>query len=158
MKTFLVYIFLFSSLFGHTKEGKLDKKDIEYIKFKKFINVCINPDWVPIEFRENGTPKGISIDILKYISKKTGLELNFIYTKSWTQSQQYLQNERCDITPTAIKTKKRERYAIFTKPYLTYDLAIITTYDKPYVISIESIIDKTITRKKGSGLITKLKR
>ena len=158
MKTFLVYIFLFSSLFGHTQNGKLDKKDIEYIKFKKFINVCINPDWAPIEFRENGTPKGISIDILKYISKKTGLELNFIYTKSWTQSQQYLQNGRCDITPTAIKTKKRERYAIFTKPYLTYDLAIITTYDKPYVISIESIIDKTITRKKGSGLITKLKR
>jgi len=124
----------------------------------KIINVCINPDWVPIEFRENGTPKGISIDILNYISKNTGVKFRYIYTKSWSESQKFLEKGKCDITPTAIKTIKREKYALFTKPYLNYDLAIITTYDKPYVTSLDAVIDKTITRKKGSGLITKLER
>jgi len=151
-------IFFFSLSFGHLIDGKLDKEDINYIKQKKVINVCINPDWAPIEFREDGIPKGISIDILKIISKRIGLKLNFIYTDTWKKSQEYLKNGKCDITPTAIKTYKREKYAIFTKPYLNYDLAIITTQDKPYVTDISAIIDKSITRKKGSGLITKLKR
>ena len=151
-------IFFFSLSFGHLIDGKLDKEDINYIKQKKVINVCINPDWAPIEFREDGVSKGISIDILKIISKKIGLKLNFVYTDTWKQSQEYLKNGKCDITPTAIKTYKREKYAIFTKPYLNYDLAIITTQDKPYVTDINTIVDKLITRKKGSGLITKLKK
>jgi two-component system sensor histidine kinase EvgS len=121
------------------------------------INVCINPDWAPIEFRENGVTKGISIDILKNITNKLHLKTNFIYTKSWKQSQLFLKEGKCDITPTAIKTAKREKFAIFTNPYLTYDLAIITTNDKPYVTNISAIINKLITRKKGSGIITKLK-
>ena len=123
----------------------------------KTIHVCINPDWTPIEFRDK-TPKGISIDILKLIAKKHNLNLHFIKTKTWSESQLYLKKGICDITPTAIKTSKREKYAIFTKPYLNYDLAIITTNDKPYITDLKQIINKTFTRKKGSGLITKLKK
>jgi len=124
----------------------------------KKINVCINPYWTPIEFMDKKIPKGISIDILKQISKRIGLKLNFIYTKSWSESQLFLKNGKCDITPTAVKTAKREKYAIFTKPYLSYDLAIITTESKPYVTDISAISDKTITRNQGSGLIFKLKQ
>jgi len=150
--------FLFVLSWGHLSNGNLDEKDLDYIKQKKIIKVCINPDWAPIEFRENKQAKGISIDILKQISKKIGLKLNFVFTPTWVDSQRYLKEGKCDITPTAIKTSKREKYAIFTRPYLNYDLAIITTQDKPYVTDINAIIDKTITRKKGSGLITKLKK
>ena len=155
MKYFIL-VFLFSISFLYSFDGKLDKADIEYIKNKKEIKVCINPDWAPIEFRDK-IPKGISIDILKYITAKLGLKLKFIYTPSWSISQQYLKEGKCDITPTAIKTSKREKYAIFTRPYLTYDLAIITTQDKPYITNINAISNKVITRKKGSGIITKLK-
>jgi len=123
----------------------------------KTINVCINPDWTPIEFRDK-TPKGISIDILKIIAKKHNLKLNFIKTKTWSESQFYLKKGLCDITPTAVETNKRKKYAIFTKPYLNYDLAIITNTNKPYVTNLKHIINKTFTRKKGSGLIKKLQR
>ncbi len=123
----------------------------------KTINVCINPDWTPIEFR-NKTPKGISIDILKIIAKKHNLKLNFIKTKTWSESQFYLKKGLCDITPTAVETNKRKKYAIFTKPYLNYDLAIITKNDKSYVTNLKRIINQTFTRKKGSGLIKKLQR
>jgi len=157
MKFFLFCLF-FSLSFGHNINGKFDEKDINYIKHKKVINVCINPDWIPIEFRENNIPKGISIDILKLIANKINLKLNFVYTKSWVESQEFLKEGKCDITPTAVKTSKREKYAIFTKPYLTYDLAIITTQEKPYITDLNAILNKIVTRKKGSGVITKLKK
>ena len=158
MRYLYSFLFFITYSYAHLTNGSLDNHEIEYIKSKKTINVCINPDWAPIEFREGDIYQGISIDILKLISNKIGLGLNFVYTSTWSESQKFLKNGKCDITPTAIKTQKREKYAIFTKPYLSYDLAIITTQDKPYVTDILAILDKTITRKKGSGLISKLKR
>jgi len=156
VKFFILFLF-FTFSFAHFENGKLDKSDLFYIKNKKVIDVCINPDWSPIEFRKNGKPEGISIDILKLIAKKIGLKLNFVYTSSWKESQEYLKEYKCDLTPTAVKTTQREKFAIFTRPYLTYDLAIITTRDKPYVTDISAVADKVITRKKGSGVISKLK-
>ncbi|MCU7835814.1 MAG: transporter substrate-binding domain-containing protein [gamma proteobacterium symbiont of Taylorina sp.] len=138
--------------------NELSLHQLNYLKKKKIINICINPNWDPIEFRENGVEKGISIDILKIIQEKLGIKYHFIKTSSWTESQQFLQEKKCDILPSAIKTTKREEFANFTLPYLKYDLVIITTADKPLVSSLESITSKTMSRKKGSGLISKLKK
>ena len=155
---FLILFLLVTFAFSHFANGNLDKEDKDYIKHKKVIKVCINPDWSPIEFREHNKPQGISIDILKKISTKIGLKLDFIYTRTWQESQNFLKEGKCDITPTAVKTPRREKYAIFTKPYLKYDLAIITSEDKPYFTDISGIIDKTLTRKMGSGIIVKLRK
>ena len=136
----------------------LNEKEKKYIRKKKVINVCINPDWVPIEFIKNGQPQGISIDILKIITKEVNLKLKYIKTSSWSQSQQYLKEKKCDILPSAIKTEKRLKYANFTTPYMSYELAIITTKNKPLVANLDSLKNKIMTRKKGSGLISKMKK
>ena len=135
----------------------LSRKEKEYLKNKKSIKVCTNPKWEPIEFQENDAAKGISIDILKVMEKEMGVNFEFIKTSTWGQSQQYLKQRRCDILPSANKTKSRQEYASFTTPYLNYNLAIITTPDKPLVSNLKLITDKTMARIKGSGLIEKLK-
>jgi len=101
--------------------------------------------------------QGIAIDTLKLLEKSLNIEFKTIPTKSWSQSQQFLKEGKCEILPAAISTKKRKEYANFTAPYLIYKLAIITKNDKPFAGGLEDIIDKTISRKKGSGLISKLK-
>ena len=137
---------------------KLTQKEIDYLQNKKVIKVCTNPDWAPIEFFENDIHQGISIDTAKIIASKLNMKLEFVKTKSWKESQQFLEQKKCDILPSAIETAKRLKYANFTKPYLNYKLAIITSDEKPLVENLESIIDKEMTRKKGSGLIAKLKK
>ncbi len=134
------------------------KNELKFIKNHKTIKICTNPDWKPIEYLKNGKPEGISIDVLKEISSITGLKFVRIPTKTWTQSQEFLKDKKCDLLPSAVKTYKREKYAIFTKPYLRYELFIFAKSDKHFVNGINSIIGKSIARKKGSGLITKLKR
>jgi len=139
-------------------EKKFTQMEKEYIKNSKPIKVCTNPNWTPIEFTNlNGESNGISIDILKLVGEKSGLQFQFIKTTSWGESQEFLKNKKCDILPAAIKTSKREKYANFTQPYLTYNLAIITQDSKPLVERLDSIIDKKMARKEKSGLITKLK-
>jgi PAS domain S-box-containing protein len=156
LKLFLIITLFFNSfLFAET----FTKEEKNFLKSLKEIKVCVNNDWIPIEFRDNkGVPKGISIDTLKIVADKLQIKLNFIKTDSWFQSQQFLKEKKCDILPSAVKTDERLKYAIFTKPYLNYKLAIITKDDKPLVQNLESILDKTMVRKKGSGLISKLKK
>ena len=142
----------------YARLSELTKKEKDYLKKKEMINICINPNWEPIEFSDNGTAKGISIDILNIVKDKLQIKYNFIKTASWKESQEFLKNKRCDILPSAVKTLKRAEYANFTKPYLNYDLAIITTADKPLINNLQSITGKTMSRKEGSGLISKLKK
>jgi len=142
-------------------DASFTKNELQYLKNNKTIKMCSNPNWEPIEFLDDGSksPSGISIDTMKLLEKKLQNTIKFEYvpTSSWRQSQQYLKEKKCDILPAAIKTSKREKYANFTQSYLQYPLAIITKNDKPFVNNIDQIIDKTISRKKASGLISKLK-
>ncbi len=173
---FLIFIiYFFSFLNANEKNNLATQKNIknsilqkiltteekEYLKTIKTIKMCNNPNWKPIEFlkKDNSNKAyGIAIDTLHILEKKLNIQFQHIQTKNWTQSQQFLKDKKCDILPAAIKTKKREKYAIFTKPYLIYKLAIITKDDKPFVSNLDSIKDKSISRKKNTGLIHKLKR
>ncbi len=133
--------------------NELNTKELSYIKKKKIIKICVNPNWEPIEFVKNNEPKGISMDILNIVFDSAGLKYKYIKTSSWKQSQLYLKEKKCDILPSAVDTKKRELFANFTKPYASFNLIIVTKKDKPLVQNIENIVNKTMSRKKGSALI-----
>jgi signal transduction histidine kinase/ABC-type nitrate/sulfonate/bicarbonate transport system substrate-binding protein len=131
----------------------------QYLKDNKIIRMCNNPNWKPIEFKDDGIVQGISVDTMKLLEKKLAITIKHIPTKSWGESQQFLKEKKCDILPAAIKTAKRQKYARFTKPYLKYKLAIVTTKDKSFIQSVDELVEskKTIARKKSSGLIHKLR-
>ena len=132
-------------------------KQKRYLQRKKSIRVCTNPNWAPIEFIKDGKPMGITIDMIEAITSKLGLKPNYIETSSWQESQEYLKDKKCDILASAIKTEARKKYASFTKPYLTYNLAIITKNNKPLIDNIAYIIDKPMVRKEASGISMILK-
>ena len=128
----------------------------KYLKIHKVIKMCNNPSWEPIEFAEHGdmnSMAGIAIDTINKIEKKLNIRFQTIPTQSWSESQLYLKQKKCDILPAAIKTPKREKYANFTQPYLQLPLAIFTEKDKPLVNGLSDIIDQVWSRQKGSGLI-----
>jgi len=137
-------------------DTKISTKEFKYIAENNIVKVCTNPNWEPIEFTKNAKVQGISIDLLGIIKEKLNIEYKFIKTSSWSESQQFLKEKKCDILPSAVRTKEREKYANFTKSYFKYDLAIITKSDEPLVRNFEDIISKKMSRKKGSGLISKL--
>ncbi|MEA1915578.1 MAG: transporter substrate-binding domain-containing protein, partial [Campylobacterota bacterium] len=136
---------------------RLNSEEEKYLQTSPVIKMCNNPNWKPIEFLQEGKMDGIVMDTLSILEKRLNVKFEHVPTKNWTQAQQFLKEKKCDILPAAIKTSKREKYAKFTQAYLHYKLAIITRDDKPFVDNIDEIVDKSIARKKGSGLITKLK-
>jgi len=160
-KIILILVILFSNLIADSKNLHLSKIEQSYLQSKKLIKMCNNPNWAPIEFTVNGDfnkLQGISIDTIHYLEDRLNIIFQNVPTLSWAQSQEYLKEKKCDILSSAVKTKKREKYANFTKPYLNLPLAIFTTKDKKIVSGLDEIMDKTWTRQKSSGLITKLQQ
>lgn len=144
-----------NTLIVNTSQLTLNKREQDFLSQHKVIKMCNNPNWKPIEFVENNQAQGISIDTMKLIEQKLGIDIVRVPTKSWGESQQFLKEKKCDILPSAIQTQKRKKYANFTNTYLSYKLAVITTTDKPFINNLEDIINKnySIARKKDSGLI-----
>ena len=137
------------------------KSIVKPFKEKRVVTMCNNPNWAPIEYVKEGdesTVQGIAIDTLKLLEQKLNVTFKTIQTKSWVQSQAYMREGKCEILPAAIQTEKRKEYANFTMPYLVYRLAVITQKDKPFIENLSSVSDKIIARKRGSGLINKLKK
>ena len=157
-KSKIVFKWLNSTNSVENKLSHLTQEEILYLRLNKNVKMCNNPNWTPIEFVEDNKAKGIAIDVLDELSKMLDITFQHVPTKSWSQSQEYLKDKECDILPAATPTKKRKKYANFTDTYLEYKLAIITQNDKPFVDNIESVISKPMSRKKGSGLINKLKK
>ncbi|MEA3554883.1 MAG: transporter substrate-binding domain-containing protein [Campylobacterota bacterium] len=157
-KSQIVFKWLNSTNDVKNKLSHLTQDEILYLRSNNTIKMCNNPNWTPIEFVDDNKPKGIAIDVINELSKMLNVTFQHVPTDSWSQSQQYLKEKKCDILPAATPTKKRKEYASFTDTYLEYKLAIITQNDKPFANNIESIISKPMSRKKGSGLINKLKK
>lgn len=141
---------------------ELNQDDKEYLKNLSSIKMCNSNDFAPIEFiesynndraRSHGELEGISIDILSELEKILDIKFKHIHTKNWLEAQQFLKEKKCDVIPAMVKTKNREKYALFTKPYIVFDVAIVTQKKKPYINSIEDIKDKSVSIREGSALI-----
>jgi len=137
-------------------KNPLTKEELYYLKKNPVVKMCNNPSWEPIEFAEHGdinNISGIAIDTLRLIEKELNIRFQTIPTESWTQSQQFLKEKKCDILPAAIETENRKKYANFTQPYIQLPLAIFTAKDKPLINGLDEIIHEPWARHKGSGLI-----
>ena len=138
-------------------KNTLTVREINYLKNKKNIKICLNPNKAPIEFIDHNKPQGISVDVMKLVAKKLDMNLDFVQTNSWSQSQQYLKDEKCDIASSMINKSINSKYIKFTKPYLHYNLVLITKDNKPFVGDIRRILKYKIALKKGDILIDILK-
>ncbi len=139
----------------------LTEEEQNYLKTKKVVTMCNNPNWAPIVFAKDGNKnemRGIAIDTLKEIEKRLDIKFKNIPTKNWKEGQQYLKDYKVDILPCYIKSPARQKYAKFTRPYLRLPLAIIAAKDKPIVSGLDEVMDKPWTRQKNSGLIPKLQK
>jgi len=133
---------LFSKIFTYDNIN-FSKKEKEYIKKKKVIKVCIDPDWMPYEmFNEDGKHIGMTADFIKLISEKTNLKINTIPTKSWSESLLFAKERKCDILSLAQKTPSRTKYMKFTSSYINFPVVIATTTEKFFLPNPEEIIEE----------------
>jgi len=127
----------------------LTEDEKQYLKAKKQITMCIDPDWMPLEKIEDGKHIGMSSDYMKFLQSKVGIPITLVPTKTWVQSRESIKKRECDILPLAMDTPSRRAYMNFTEPYLDLPLVIATTYDKLFISETKELQGKRIGIVKG---------
>jgi len=142
---------------GEIKAPLLNLKEIEYLKNKKTVNMCVDPSWMPFESIKDSKHIGIAADFFELFQKDIGIPIKLIETNSWSQSLEFVQNRRCDILSLAMETPQRKKYLNFTKPYLTIPLVLATKMDVQFIADFQTIIDKPLAIPKGYAFAELLK-
>ena len=123
---------------------ELTFEEKEYLKNKKELKICVNPNWLPLEKIENGKHIGIAAEYMEAISNKIGTPINLVETKTWGESLENIKQKKCDILPLTEQTPSRSKELNFTKPYITLPFVIATKSGLPFIDNINDIKEKTI--------------
>ncbi|MEA2049145.1 MAG: transporter substrate-binding domain-containing protein [Campylobacterota bacterium] len=133
-----------------TKKVDFTKKEKTYLKNKKSITMCIDPDWMPFEtFDQDGKHIGISASYFKLFQKNIDIPIDVIPTTTWSQSIEKAKNRECDIMSLVMKTPKREEYLNFTTPYMSIPLVVATLPNVTFISDVSMLNEKKIGIVKG---------
>jgi len=127
----------------------LTQQEIKYLKNKKRIKMCIDPNWMPFEKIKNGKHIGLSSDYFKLFQKFIDIEIELIKTKTWEQSLEFAQERKCDILSLAMETQERKKYLRLTDPYLKIPLVLATKPDTPFIADFTVLENKKVAIPKG---------
>ena len=131
------------------KDGLFTEMQRQYLDNKKTIKLCIDPNWMPFEAIHNGRHVGMTADFMRIFELSLDIPVTLMSTQSWSQSLEYIKQQRCDILSLTMNTPERRRYLDFTRPYLKIPVVIATTNDKFFISDINDIKDKKIGIVKG---------
>lgn len=134
---------LFNKFFDLESEMAFTKEEIDYLKIKKEITMCIDPDWMPYEkIDENGRYIGMTSEFIPMISKKINTPITLVSTKNWAQSIEFAKQRKCDIFSLAMPTPSRLKYMNFTSAYITFPVVLASKTEELFIANPETIVTK----------------
>ncbi|MBF0289348.1 MAG: transporter substrate-binding domain-containing protein [SAR324 cluster bacterium] len=128
---------------------KFTLEEQAWIKTHPVVRVANEDDWPPFDFSVNGKAQGISIDYIKLIGEKTGLQFEFINGFSWNALQEKARNKELEILTSIVKTPEREKSFLFTTPYLESPTIIVTAQDDNSVSRLKDLSGRTVASIQG---------
>ena len=132
------------NIFGYIYSPyRLTKTEKEFIN-THILKVITTTNWAPFNTIRDGRIEGIAIDYWKYIKNKLHLKDEIIPTRYWPKVLKSIKNRTADLTLSTTNTPDREKYAVFTKPYASFPIAIATRNDVGFISDIKNLYGKKI--------------
>ncbi|ACM92130.1 putative diguanylate cyclase [Nautilia profundicola AmH] len=140
MKKLLI---LLCALVLFANDVNLTKEEKNYINSHTF-KCIISTSWAPFNTMINGKLEGISVDFWKLVKKKLHLKSHCIIAPSWSTVLDAIKHKRADLTIGTDITSEKKKFAIFSKPYATFPIAIATKNDVGFIGSMIFLQNKKI--------------
>lgn len=130
----------------------------EYLKNKKEITMCVDPDWEPFEIiNKEGKHEGIAADLIKIIVKKLNLNIRLIQTKTWEETLEYSKSKKCDILSFLNETPERKKWLTFTEPIFEDPNVLVARAETPMIKDL-SKIKASIALPKGTAMFERFSK
>ena len=96
-----------------------------WIEQHPLIRVSAELDWPPINFVENGQSMGFSVEYIKLVAEKVGIQLEFI-PGNWSELLQKSYDKELDVMLNIVNNNERAKYLLFTGSYACTPTAIFS--------------------------------
>ena len=135
-------LFLLCTLVLFANDVNLTKEEKNYISSHTF--KCITTaSWAPFNTFRKGKLEGIAVDFWKIVKNRLNIKSKCIITRNWSEVLNAIKNNKADITIGTDITPQKN-FALFTKPYTTFPIAIATRNDVGFIGSMLFLKNKTI--------------
>ena len=122
-----------------TNDIKFTDGELKYLKEKKKISMCIDPNAMPYEMIKDGEHYGMVSDYFKNFQKHLSIPIEIVKTKDWVETLSFARAKKCDIISLALKTPNRLSYLNFTKPYIKSSMSLATKINHPFVTNLNQV-------------------
>lgn len=120
--------------------------------------LCVDPDWYPFEaLNAKGSHIGIAADLVRLVAQRSDVDLQIIKTKDWEDSMLFAKQGKCDLLSLLNKTPERDKWLLFTSPYLIDPNALITRNDTSDISERGELTNKMLVLPEGTAVEEKLK-
>ena len=118
----------------------LSNSEKKWLSKHRKIKLGIDPAWPPFEFFDDkGNYSGISSSYIKIAEQLLSITMEPLQRLSWSQVMEKAKTGNVDILPSVMRTKTREKYLNFTKPYISMPIIIASSLDAPFIDSLSDL-------------------
>lgn len=102
------------------------------------IRLGVDPAWPPFEFFDaTRLYSGISSDYVRLLNRKLSIDMQPVRNLSWSEILDRARAGEIDVLPSLVKTPARSKFLLFTKPYLSAPMVILTREDAPFITGVD---------------------
>ncbi len=151
------FLFFFTLLFFSVslladEPSPLSKAQKAWIAQHPVVTLGADYNWPPYDFvDEAGHHAGIAADLLKILSKKSGLQFK-VETDVWAKTLEKAKQGKVQGLTCAVATPERKKYLNFTQPYLSMPLAVVVQNERQDIHRFEDLKGKKVAVNRGSYL------
>ncbi|WP_419769253.1 MAG: ABC transporter substrate-binding protein [Candidatus Marinarcus sp.] len=143
--------------FRFSEDVQLTQKELDYLKNKKSIKMCIIPNVMPYSGVKGEFAIGFVADYIELIKRKLNIKIDLVKTETMTETLAFLKDKKCDMIPGIQMTEERKSYLNFSNPYLKVPFVLVTRNNEPFYNDISNL-HQTIALVKGYAISELLKR
>lgn len=126
------------------------KAERAWINSHPVITVCPDPMYPPFEyFDEKGEYRGLSADLLTEIAARTGLTFETVRCENWSFCVERIKNQEIDILGAVYISDIRSDYLLFSEPYYSTPLQIVTRTRTDSDITLDDLAGMSVAVVEG---------
>ena len=130
------------------KRLNLTVQERQWLADHPVIRVHNETDWPPFNFFDDAKPQGFSIDYMNLLASMIGVKVDYVTGPTWNEFLGLMKSGDLDVMLNIVKTPERQRYMLYTKPYLFNPNTILSRREAPYD-DLEQLSGKTVALPKG---------
>lgn len=127
----------------------LSAEEQSWIAANPVIRVHNETDWPPFDFNENGKPLGFSVEYMNRLADSVGLQVEYVTGPTWNDFLKMIRAKQLDVMMNIVRTPDREKYILFTDPYVDNPPVIIVRNDDDSISNFNDLRGKSVCLSSG---------